>query len=173
METTTAAFLQIMKDAKPSQVFYLKCLHSFALSLGWISLPIVPPKVWPKPHPKSRRGITLEEHQRLLTRAQGAEWKLYLELLWETGAAQTDAALLKAEDLDWPARTITYFRKKTGTRAQITISKKLETVLSHLPTLGALFPRLFPLIIQIAFNQGIQNDRVHAALPATGAAAPR
>ena len=68
--------------------------------------------------------------------------KLYLELLWETGAAQTDAALLKAEDIDWQARTITYFRKKTGTRAQITISKKLATVLSHLPTLGALFPRL-------------------------------
>ena len=142
METATADFLQIMKDAKPSQVFYLKCLHSFALSLGWLSLPILAPKVWPKHHPKARRAITLEEHQRLLTFAKGAEWKLYLELLWETGAAQTDAAILKAEDIDWPARTITYFRKKTGTRAQITISKKLETVLSHLPTVGALFPRI-------------------------------
>ena len=140
METDTADFLNILKDAKPSHMFYLKCLHSFALSLGWISLPIVAPKVWPKYHPKARRGITLEEHQRLLTFANGAEWKLYLELLWETGAAQTDAAILKADDIDWQARTITYFRKKTGSRAQITISKKLETVLSHLPTTGALFP---------------------------------
>jgi integrase len=142
LETATADLLQLMKDAKPSQVFYLKCLHGFALSLGWISIPIVAPNLWPKHHPKARRGITLEEHQRLLTLAKGAEWRLYLELLWETGAAQTDAAMLKAEDIDWPARTITYFRKKTGTRAQITLSKKLETVLSHLPTLGALFPRL-------------------------------
>jgi integrase len=78
----------------------------------------------------------------LLTLAKKAEWKLYLELLWETGAAQGDAATLKAEDIDWSARTITYFRKKTGTRAQITISKKLETVLSHLPTVGPLFPKL-------------------------------
>ena len=142
LETTTADFLQIVKDAKPSHVFYLKCLHGFALSLGWISIPIVAPSVWPKLHPKARRSLTLEEHQRLLTSAKGAEWKLYLELLWETGAAQTDAAILKAGDIDWQSRTITYFRKKTGTRAQITISKKLETVLGHLPTLGPLFPKL-------------------------------
>ena len=142
LETATADFLQIMKDAKPSQIFYLRCLHSFALSLGWLSIPIVAPNLWPKYHPKARRGITLDEHQRLLTFANDAEWSLYLELLWETGAAQTDAALLKAEDIDWTARTITYFRKKTGTRAQITISKKLETVLSHLPTIGVLFPAI-------------------------------
>jgi integrase len=142
LETATADFLQILKDAKPSQVFYLKCLHGFALSLGWISIPIVAPYLWPKHHPKARRGITLKEHEHLLTFAKGAEWNLYLQLLWETGAAQTDAAILKAEDLDWSARTITYFRKKTGTRAQLTISKKLETVLSHLPTVGPLFPRI-------------------------------
>ena len=142
METATADFLQLMMDAKPSHVFYLKCLHGFALSLGWVSIPIVAPYLWPKHHPKARRGITLTEHENLLTFAKGAEWNLYLQLLWETGAAQTDAAILKAEDIDWQARTITYFRKKTGTRAQITISKKLETILSHLPTVGALFPRI-------------------------------
>ena len=142
METATADFLQLMKDAKPSQIFYLKCLHGFALSLGWISIPIVAPYLWPKHHPKGRRGVTLKEHEHLLTFAKGAEWRLYLEMLWEIGAAQTDAVMLKAEDIDWQTRTITYFRKKTGTRAQITISKKLETVLSHLPTVGPLFPRL-------------------------------
>lgn len=142
LETSTADILSIIKDAKPSHVFYLKCLHSFALSLGWISIPIMAPNLWPKHHPKAKRGISLEEHKRLLSLAKKAEWKLYLELLWETGAAQADAAILKAEDIDWQARTITYFRKKTGTRAQITIGKKLETTLSHLPTLGPLFPKL-------------------------------
>ncbi len=48
----------------------------------------------------------------------------------------------KAEDIDWQSRTISYFRMKTGSLAQFTISKKLETVLSHLPTTGALFPKL-------------------------------
>jgi integrase len=66
-------------------------------------------------------------------------------LLWETGAAQGDAAAMTAEDVDWQSRTITYFRMKTGSKAQFTISKTLETVLSHLPTTGVLFPKLSPL----------------------------
>ena len=61
-----------MIDAKPSHVFYLKCLHGFALSLGWISMPIVAPNLWPRHHPKARRGITLKEHDHLLTFAKGA-----------------------------------------------------------------------------------------------------
>ena len=39
---------------------------------------------------------------------------------------------------------------KTGSRAQFTISRKLETVLSHLPTTGPLFPNL---------SQFTANDR--------------
>lgn len=73
---------------------------------------------------------------------QVAEWKPYLELLWETGAAQSDAVNFKVEDIDWPTRTLAYFRQKTGSLAQFTISKKLENVLGHLPTTGQLFPNL-------------------------------
>jgi integrase len=67
---------------------------------------------------------------------------LYLELLWETGAAQSDAANFKAEDIDWQTRTISYFRQKTGSLAQFTIGTALEKVLHQLPTTGALFPNL-------------------------------
>ena len=69
-----------------------------------------------------------------MAKEKQAEWKLYLELLWETGAAQSAAAHFKAEDIDWQTRTISYFRQKTGSLAQFTISKTLETVVSHLPT---------------------------------------
>ena len=65
-----------------------------------------------------------------------------LELLWETGAAQSDAANFKAEDIDWQTRTISYFRQKTGSLAQFTISTALDKVLQQLPTTGALFPNL-------------------------------
>ena len=85
-----------------------------------------------------------------LAREKIAEWELFLKLLWETGAAQSDAANMTAEDIDGPSRTITYFRMKTGSRAQFTISKKLETVLTHLPTTGPLFPNL---------SQFTANDR--------------
>ena len=142
LETTSDDFFAVFKCAKPSTICFLKRLHHLALSAGWIALPIVAPNLWPKYKPKDRRGITHDEHQSLLAKEKNAEWKLYLELLWETGAAQADAASFKAEDIDWQTRTISYFRMKTGTLAQFSISKKLETVLNHLPTTGALFPKL-------------------------------
>ena len=142
LETTADDFFAVFKDAKPSTICFLKRLHHLALSAGWIALPIVAPNLWPKYKPKDRRGITLDEHQNLLAKEKKAEWKLFLELLWETGAAQSDAVNFKAEDIDWQTRTLAYFRQKTGTLAQFTISRKLETVLSHLPTTGVLFPNL-------------------------------
>ena len=142
LETTADDFFMVFKQNKPSINNFLKRMHNFALSLGWIAIPIVAPYLWPKYEAKERRGITPDEQQSILAIEKKAEWKLFLELLWETGAAQSDAVSMTAEDVDWQTRTITYFRMKTGSRAQFTISKKLETVLSHLPTTGALFPRL-------------------------------
>jgi integrase len=142
LETTADDFFAVFKDGKVSIVYFLKRLHNFALSLGWIAIPIVAPYLWPKYEAKDRRGITRDEHQDVLAKEKTAEWKLFLELLWETGAAQSDAANFKAEDIDWPTRTISYFRQKTGSLAQFTISKALEQALQHLPTTGALFPNL-------------------------------
>ncbi len=142
LETTTDDFFAVFRCAKPSTICFLQRLHHLALSAGWIAIPIVAPNLWPKYKPKDRRGITRDEHETLLAKEKKAEWRLYLELLWETGAAQADAAHFKAEDVDWQTRTISYFRMKTGTLAQFSISKKLETVLSHLPTTGVLFPHL-------------------------------
>ena len=142
LETTTDDFFAVFKQNKVAINEFLKRLHNFALSLGWIALPIVAPYLWPKYEPKDRRGITLDEHETILAKEKKAEWKLYLELLWETGAAQSDAANFKAEDIDWQTRTIAYFRQKTGSLAQFTISKALEKVLHQLPTTGPLFPKL-------------------------------
>ncbi len=142
LETTADDFLAMFKDGKVSIVCFLKRLHNFAVNLGWLAVPIVAPYLWPKYEPKDRRGITQDEHQSLMAKEKKAEWKLFLELLWETGAAQSDAANFKAEDIDWQTRTISYFRQKTGSLAQFTISTTLEKVLQQLPTTGALFPNL-------------------------------
>src|SRR5580692_2601071 len=150
LETTADDFLAVFTTSKVSIVYFLKRLHNFALKLGWIAIPIVAPYVWPKYEAKEQRGITRDEQESVLAIEKKAEWKLFLELLWETGAAQGDAAAMTAEDVDWQSHTITYFRKKTGSRAQFTISKALETVLSHLPTTGPLFPNL---------SQFTANDR--------------
>jgi integrase len=145
LETTADDFFAVFKSGKPSTLCFLRRLHHLALSAGWITVPIVPPNLWPKYKPKERRGITRDEHETILAREKNAEWKLYLELLWETGAAQADAASFKAEDTDWQTRTISYLRKKTGSLAQFTISTALAKVLQQLPTTGALFPNLSTL----------------------------
>ena len=142
LETIADDFMAVFQKGKPSTLCFLRRLHHLALSAGWITMPVVAPNLWPKYKPKERRGITAEEHEKLLAKERNAEWRLYLELLWETGAAQADAASFKAEDIDWSTRTISYLRKKTGSLAQFTISKKLEAVLNQLPTTGALFPHL-------------------------------
>jgi hypothetical protein len=38
----------------------------------------------------------------------------FYELLWHTGAAQSDAVWLTAEEVDWNQHTICYSRKKVG-----------------------------------------------------------
>jgi integrase len=48
-----------------------------------------------------------------------------------------------AENVDWRDETLTYFRKKTGSRAQLAISKTMAVILNQLPTEGPLFPKIF------------------------------
>jgi len=42
LETTADDFFAVFKDGKVSIVYFLKRLHNFALSLGWIAIPIRP-----------------------------------------------------------------------------------------------------------------------------------
>src|ERR1039457_4896121 len=142
LETTADDFFAVFKDGKVSIVCFLKRLHNFAVNLGWIAVPIVAPYLWPKYEPKDRRGITKDEHQSLLASEKKAEWKLFLDLLWETGAAQSDAASFTAEDIDWQTRTMSYFRHMTGSLAQFPISTALEKGWHQSPPPGALFPNL-------------------------------
>jgi integrase len=142
VETSAEDFLTILNGGKVSVVHYLKRLHNLALGLGWLAFPILAPRLWPKPHFKSKRGITLAEHQRILAAEKNPERNLFYQLLWEIGSSQSDAASLTAENIDWPTRTLTYFRMKTGEQAQLTISKNMAAILEQLPTTGPLFPKI-------------------------------
>jgi integrase len=140
--TTADDFLAVIYDKRVSSTHYLRRVHNFALNLGWLAKPVLAPCCWPKRQPKSRRGITLAEHQSILADEHNPERNLYYQLLWEVGAAQSDAASLTHENVDWPTRTLTYFRMKTGEQAQMSISKRLEGILNQLPTEGPLFPTI-------------------------------
>jgi len=66
LETAADDFLAVLKNGKVSVDHYLKRLHNLALNLGWLPVPVLAPAFWPKPHIKSKRAITTEEHQRIL-----------------------------------------------------------------------------------------------------------
>jgi integrase len=142
VETTADDLRRCLGLGGNSTNHFLRCLHNLALGLGWLPATIIPPKLWPALQPKPRRAITPQEHELILASEQNQERRNFYKLLWEIGSAQSDAAALKAEQIDWKHRVLTYQRQKTGEWASIQIGTRLEALLRGLPNQGFLFPRI-------------------------------
>lgn len=142
IETNAEDFLVVLRLGKVSANHFLRRLHNLALALGWLAVPVLPPKLWPKLEGKPKRAITLEEHRRIIAAETNRERNLYYQLLWEVGASQSDAAALTAEDIDRVSNTLSYARMKTGTPARLAISRNLAVILAELPKSGLLFPNI-------------------------------
>jgi integrase len=124
----------------------MRRFYNLALDLAWLPAPLLPKRAWPTVAPRTkRRGITSEEYEAVIRAEQNEERRKYYQLLWETGAAQTDAALLTAENIDCENRTLVYERKKLQDGAapcRLRIGAKLEALLRTLPSSGLLFPSI-------------------------------
>jgi hypothetical protein len=142
VETREADFRAVLDAGGVFTNHCLRLIHNLALGLGWLAWPVIPPKLWPPAPPKKKRGILWEEHQRIVQSEQNIERRMYYEVLWEIGAAQTDGALLRAEDIDWNTRTLSYQRRKTGEWCHLRIGARLESLLRELPSTGPLFPKI-------------------------------
>jgi integrase len=146
VETTSQDFLAVLEVGGTSVNHFLRRYHNLALGLGWLPWPILTKKFWPQIRHKKKRAITLEEHQRIVAREGNKERRLFYEMLWETGASQTDAATMNQENIDWKRGVITIKRKKLDhldtEPAQITIGPRLTALLKELPSEGWLFPYL-------------------------------
>lgn len=140
VETTAEDLLNVLKAGTVSTNHYLRRLHNLAIGMGWLPWPILAPKLWPKIIAKKKRAIKEEEHRKIVETECNNERRLYYELLWETGASQSDAVNLTHENIDWSARTLAYRRQKTGQLACIQIGARLEKILRQLPVQGYLFP---------------------------------
>jgi integrase len=140
IETTQDDLRVVLADKKTSTHHFLRCLHNLAVGLGWLPWPIMPAKLWPVMHPKKKRGVTASEHQRIIQAEGDAEKRMLYGLLWEIGAAQSDAAMLVSEDIDWGRRVLSYRRQKTDEWAHLVVGERLEQLLRKLPAQGPLFP---------------------------------
>ena len=132
-------------------------LQRLAFSLEWMTTPFVTPiliKISAKERRKTR-AITREEHENFVAHERaaanrpnakyGTERADYYQLLFLTGAAQTDGANLTADNVDWKKGELSFKRAKTKEQCRIAISGSLETLLKRLPKEGPLFPRLSKL----------------------------
>jgi integrase len=147
VQTTSEDFLTILRKANNSASFYLRRLHNLAMDLGWLPWPALAKRAWPKIHSQIRRAITESEHRALITQEQNAERRAFYEMLWLTGAAQSDAAELTAEHIDWRDNVLSYRRRKLGPHsepARLTIGPTLRSLLLSLPPRGDLFPNIKP-----------------------------
>ena len=121
---------------------YLRRLHNFAMDMSWLPWPVIPKRQWPKVVHKERRAITEEEHFRILAREKNTERRAFYEMLWHLGGSQGDIACLKAADVDWDSRTVSYLRKKSGEQCQMHFGDSVAALLRTLPSTGPLFPYL-------------------------------
>ena len=100
-ETRPEHFDRALADGKVSTNVYLRRLHNHALGMEWLLRSVIPRLQWPRPVFKAKRAITAEEHVAIILREQNSERRDFYELLWHTGAAQSDGACLRAEDISW------------------------------------------------------------------------
>src|SRR6266496_3542069 len=139
-ETRAEHFLRTLHEGTVATNVFLRRLHNFALDMNWLLGPVIPKRQWPKVRYKDKRAITADEHQRIVEREPNPERRLFYELCWHLGGSQGDVALLRAENVDWKQRLLTYRRKKTGELCQIQVGAEVEKVLRLLPPTGPLFP---------------------------------
>jgi integrase len=174
IQTTSSDFLAVLNhpEAGVSTNVFLRILHNRALDLGWIVQPVIAKRGWPKIRYGHRRGITREEHERILAVTKRSDYRDFLELLWETGGSQTDIASLTADDIDWPNRRLYYERAKLESRGQgracLAIGSRLESILKRLPTKGFLFPNL--VTVREAVRAWLSGGRKSFNLPRKGSA---
>jgi len=147
-ETRPEHFDRALEDGKVSTNVYLRRIHNHALGMEWLLRSVIPRLQWPKPVYGVKRAITSAEHVAIVAREANQERRDFYELLWHTGASQSDAAYLMAEDVDWNQGTICYSRKKLKSRgmavnpALIRFGEDVAAILKRRPATGAMFPYL-------------------------------
>jgi len=142
-QTTGADFLDLMHQGGQMTQIYLSAIQQLALDIGARTHVVLPRKMWPKIHKVTKRAITENEHRMLCSNMQSRSWKTFLQILWETGAAQSDAASFRIEKL--AGDILEYNRMKTGRRAAQRISKQLQRMLASVAaqrTQGYFLPML-------------------------------
>jgi len=121
---------------------YLRRYQNHAFDMGWLHERILPKKKFPKVTHKEMRGITWDEHCRIIEREKNPERRDYYELCYCFGGSQSDVAYLDNHDIDRERRSFVYNRCKSDELAGTKIGPKAWAVIERRPKTGPLFPYL-------------------------------
>jgi integrase len=142
IETQPEHFLAVLRAGTVSTNAFLRKIHNFAVDMNWLPATIIPRRQWPPIHYKDKRGITREEHLKIIAAEVNPERKAFYQLCWHFGGSQGDIAMLKGEDVDWQNSTVSFFRRKTHVPVMVHLGKEALNLLKDLPSEGMLFPYL-------------------------------
>ena len=65
IETSGELLLKAMENGTVSTNVFLRRLHNFCVDMNWLPWPLIPKRQWPQVRYKSKRAITLDEHQQI------------------------------------------------------------------------------------------------------------
>lgn len=142
VETFPADLLDVLRVGTTCTNVYLRRFQNHALDMGWLPVPVLPKKKFPKIKHKNQRAIQWDEHSRIVEREMNPERRDYYELCWHFGGSQSDVASLKAEDIDYDHHGFCYSRYKTHHLGGTKIGPKAWEIIMRRPKEGPLFPYL-------------------------------
>ena len=144
INTKAEDLLRVLASGKTSVSHYLRRLVHHAEDLNWLPWTIMARAAWPKINKQPKRGITAEEHQRILdAEERNPERRAYYQMVWMTGGSQGDIARLRAENVQ--TQVLAYQRSKLPEDAQparLKIGPTMQQLLDQLPKTGWLFPKI-------------------------------
>ena len=144
VQTKAEHLLRVLASGKASVNHYLRRLVHHAEDLNWLPWTVMARAVWPKVKKQAKRGITADEHQRILAAEQNhPERQAYYQMLWLTGGSQGDIATLRRENIQ--ADVLVYQRAKLEVDASpscLRVGPVMQRLLETLPTSGYLFPKI-------------------------------
>jgi integrase len=135
-------FMAVLRAGTVSTNVHLRRLQNHALDMGWLPMPVLPKRKFPKIVHQEKRAVTWEEHCRIIERERNPERRDFYDLCWYFGGSQSDVASLRAEDIDYQHRGFAYDRLKTGNMGGMRIGDKAWEILLRRPRTGPLFPHL-------------------------------
>ena len=144
VQTKAEHLLRVLASGKASVNHYLRRLVHHAEDLNWLPWTVMARAAWPKVKKQSKRGITADEHQRILAAEQNhPERQAYYQMLWLTGGSQGDIARLQRENIQ--ADVLVYHCAKLEVDAPpscLRVGPVMQGLLETLPASGYLFPKI-------------------------------